>query len=144
MAGSSPSLSPEERAAVKARARELKQQATRADQKKAFDDAVSDMPPSERELVEGLHDLIAAKAPALHPKTMYGMPAWADGDDKVVCFFQGATKSSTRYSTFGFQPAARLDDGEFWPTAFAIEALSPATKKTIAALVEKAVAEDAP
>lgn len=133
-----PTLSAEERAAVKARARELKDQATLADQADAFAAAVAEMPDAERSMAERLHAVIGSAAPGLHPKTMYGMPAWADADDKVVCFFQAATKFKTRYSSFGFQPAARLDDGDFWATAFALTALSPATEKKIAALVKTA------
>jgi uncharacterized protein YdhG (YjbR/CyaY superfamily) len=134
----SPTLSAEERAAVRARAKELKNQATLADQAKAFSDAVAEMPSDERAITERLHAMVAAAAPGLHPKTMYGMPAWANADDKIVCFFQGATKYKMRYSTFGFQPAAQLDDDGMWPTAFSLNKLSDADEKKLAALVKKA------
>ena len=134
----SATLSAEERAAVKARARELKNQATLAAQAEAFTTAIAEMTAEERAVAEGLHALIGRAAPGLHPKTMYGMPAWANADNKVICFYQAATKYKTRYSTFGFQPEAQLDDGEMWETAFALTALSPASEKKIAALVKKA------
>jgi uncharacterized protein YdhG (YjbR/CyaY superfamily) len=138
VAQKSPTLSAEERAAVRARSKELKTQATLADQATAYRDAVAEMPSDERAIAERLAALIEKSAPGLHPKTMYGMPAWANADDKIVCFFQGRTKYKVRYNTFGFQPAAHLDDGDLWPTAFALNALSPAHEQTIAALVKKA------
>jgi uncharacterized protein YdhG (YjbR/CyaY superfamily) len=138
MAAKSPTLSAEERAAVRARAKELRTQATLEDQAKAFAEAVKEMPADERAITERLHAAIATAAPGLHPKTMYGMPAWANADDKIVCFFQGATKYKMRYSTFGFQPAARVDDGDMWPTAFSLNTLSAADERKLAALVKKA------
>lgn len=138
MAAKTPTLSPEERAAVRARAKELKNEATLADQAEAFADAVDEMPADEKRLAKALDAMVASSAPALHRKTMYGMPAWANPDDKIICFFQGKTKYKMRYNTFGFQPAAQLDDGDLWPTAFALNALSPAHEKMLAALVAKA------
>jgi uncharacterized protein YdhG (YjbR/CyaY superfamily) len=138
MAEKSTTLSAEERAAVRARAKELKTQTTLAEQAKAFDDAVAEMPPDERAITKRLQAMVADVAPGLHPKTMYGMPAWANADDKIVCFFQGATKYKMRYSTFGFQPAAAVDDGDMWPSAFSLNRLSPADEKKLAALVKKA------
>ena len=137
-ADKSPSLSAEERAAVRARAKELKNQATLADQAKAYTDAVSEMPADERAIAKRLGSLVEKAAPGLHPKTMYGMPAWADADDKIICFFQGRTKYKMRYNSFGFQPAAQLDDGDMWPTAFALNSLTAADEKKLAALVKKA------
>ena len=138
MAEKSTTLSAEERAAVRARAKELKTQTTLADQVKAFEDSVAEMPPDERAITKRLQAMVADVAPGLHPKTMYGMPAWANADDKIVCFFQGATKYKMRYSTFGFQPAAAVDDGDMWPSAFSLNSLSPADEKKLAALVKKA------
>lgn len=139
MAATARSLSPEERAAVKARAKELKNQATLADQKKLFDEALADMPADERKLADQLHAMVQKAAPGLHPKTFYGMPAWANADDKIVCFFQPMTKFKARYNTFGFEAAARIDDGGMWSTGFALVALSPADEQKLAALVTKAV-----
>jgi uncharacterized protein YdhG (YjbR/CyaY superfamily) len=138
MTEKSPTLSAEERAAVRARAKELKTQTTLEDQAKAFACAVAEMPPDERAITNRLRAMVADIAPGLHPKTMYGMPAWANADDKIICFFQGATKYKMRYSTFGFQPAARVDTGDMWPTAFSLTKLSPADERKLAALVKKA------
>jgi uncharacterized protein YdhG (YjbR/CyaY superfamily) len=86
-----------------------------------------------------LHELIKASAPDLSPKTWYGMPAYTNADQKVVCFFQSAQKFKTRYSTFGFQDAANLDEGNMWPTSFALKELTPAEEERIVALVKRAV-----
>ena len=132
----------EERAAMKERAQELKA-AARADKDKAEGESavlakIAEMPEPERALATRLHAIIKASAPALAPKTWYGMPAYAK-DGKVVCFFQSGKKFSTRYSTFGFSDAASLDDGALWPTAFALTELTAAAEARIAALVKKAV-----
>ena len=132
----------EERAAVKERAKELKAEA-RADKDRAEGEsaalaAIAAMQEPDRSMGERLHAIIKASAPALSPKTWYGMPAYAQ-DGKVVCFFQTAQKFNTRYATFGFNDTAKLDDGAMWPTSFALKKLTTADEKKIAALVKKAV-----
>jgi len=138
MAEKAPSLSAEERAAVKARAKELKVQATREGQSQSQRDAIEALTGEERSIADRLAAMVEANAPTLHPKTYYGMPGWANEDDKIVCFFQAASKFKVRYSTFGFDVAAELDDGDMWPTAFALNTLSAADEKKLAALVKKA------
>jgi uncharacterized protein YdhG (YjbR/CyaY superfamily) len=136
-------FSAEERAAMKERARELRAEA-RADRDREAGERdvlakIAEMPEPDRTMAERLHAIITASAPALSPKTWYGMPAYANKDGKVVCFFQSAQKFNARYSTFGFQDAANLDDGNLWPTSFALKKLTAADEKRIAALVKKAV-----
>jgi uncharacterized protein YdhG (YjbR/CyaY superfamily) len=127
----------EERAAMKERAQELKAEAGESDVLAK----IAEMADADRVMAERLHALIKAGAPALSPKTWYGMPAYAkDGD--VVCFFQPAQKFKARYATLGFNDKATLDDGAMWPTAFALVEWTPAVEKKIGALVKKAVAED--
>jgi uncharacterized protein YdhG (YjbR/CyaY superfamily) len=138
MAEKSPSLSPEERAAVKARAKELKLQATREGQLQSQREAIEALTGDERTMADRLSAMVEKAAPPLHPKTYYGMPGWANEDDKMVCFFQAATKFKVRYSTFGFDVAAQLDDGDMWPTAFALTTLSAADEKKLAQLVARA------
>lgn len=139
---SSGGLSDQERAAVKERARELKAEsrrgANRAAGEKALLEKVAEMPSPEREMAEKLHTLIMSEAPALMPKTWYGMPAYAK-EDKVICFFQSANKFNTRYATLGFSDSALLDDGTIWPTSYALTTLGPAEEAQIKALVRKAV-----
>jgi uncharacterized protein YdhG (YjbR/CyaY superfamily) len=132
----------EERAAMKERAQELKAEA-RANKDKAAGERdvlakIAEMPEPDRAMAERLHAIIKASAPALWPKTWYGMPAYAK-DGKVVCFFQSAQKYNSRYSTFGFQDAANLDEGAMWPTSFALTELTAAEEARIGALVKKAV-----
>lgn len=132
----------EERAAMKARAQELKAEA-RANKDRAVGEsdvlaAIAALPEPDRALAARLHEIIEASAPLLAPKTWYGMPAYAR-DGKVVCFFQSAQKFGTRYATFGFQPEANLDEGDFWPVGFALKELTPTVEATISALVQKAV-----
>jgi len=132
----------EERAAMKARAQELKAEA-RANKDKAEGEsavlaAIAAMQEPDRAMGKRLHAIIKASAPALSPKTWYGMPAYAK-DGKVVCFFQSAQKFNTRYATFGFSDAANLDEGALWPTAFALKELTAAGEAKIGALVKKAV-----
>ncbi len=137
----------EERAAMKERARELKAEASRGRRaKKARADGESDllakiaeMEEPDRAMAERLHALITASAPALAPKTWYGMPAYANEDGKVVCFFQSAQKFKARYATLGFNDAANLDDGAMWPTAFALKELTAAEEAKIVELVKKAL-----
>jgi uncharacterized protein YdhG (YjbR/CyaY superfamily) len=128
----------EERAAMRARAQELKAEARRADGEKALLAAVAEMPEPDRSMAKRLHAIVKASAPALAPKTWYGMPAYAK-DDKVVCFFQSADKFKSRYATFGFNDAANLDKGTMWPTSFAMKEMTAADEAKIGALVKKAV-----
>ena len=132
----------EEKAAMRNRVQELKAEA-RANKNKAEGEsaalaAIAAMPAPDRALAERLHAIITASAPALSPKTWYGMPAYAK-DGQVVCFFQSAEKFKTRYATLGFSDKANLDDGAMWPTAFALSELTEAVEAKIAALVKKAV-----
>ena len=128
----------EERAAMKERAQELKAAAKKADGESAVLAKIAEMPEPDRAMAERLHAIIKASAPALSPKTWYGMPAYAK-DGKVVCFFQSAQKFNTRYATFGFSDAANLDEGALWPIAFALKELTAAEEARIGALVKKAV-----
>ena len=128
----------EERAAMRERAKELKAAAGKADAEKDLLAKIAEMPPHDRALAERIHALIKASAPALAPRTWYGMPAYAkDGD--VVCFFQSAQKFGSRYATLGFSDKANLDEGTMWPAAFALKELTAADEAKIAALVKKAV-----
>ena len=132
-----------EREAMKARAQEMKAEA-RAGKDRALGEAdllakIKQMPAAERAIATKIHAIVAASAPGLAPKTWYGMPAWANKDGKVVCFFQSASKFKSRYSTFGFQDPARLDEGAMWPVSFAVKDLAAADEARIAALVKKAV-----
>ena len=132
----------EEKAAMKERAKELKAEA-RAQQDRATGEsdvlaAIAAMKEPDRSMAKRLHEIIKASAPALSPKTWYGMPAYAK-DGKVVCFFQSAQKFNTRYATFGFQHEANLDEGLMWPVAFALKELTAAEEARIGALVKKAV-----
>ena len=132
----------EERAAMKARAQELKAEAradkNRADGEKDVLAQIAAMPEPDRAIAGRLHEIIKASAPALSPKTWYGMPAYAR-DGKVVCFFQSAQKFKTRYASLGFSDAANLDEGALWPIAFALKELTVAEEARIVALVKKAV-----
>src|SRR5881398_27647 len=128
----------EERAAMRERAKELKAAAGKADGESEVPAKIAEMPEPDRAMAERLHALIKASAPALSPRTWYGMPAYArDGD--VVCFFQSADKFKARYATFGFSDKANLDKGAMWPTAFALKELTAAEEARIGALVKKAV-----
>jgi uncharacterized protein YdhG (YjbR/CyaY superfamily) len=133
----------EERVAMKERAQELKAAARRgprvdtADGESAVLAKIAEMPEPDRAMAKRLHAVIKASAPALSPKTWYGMPAYAK-DGKVVCFFQSAQKFKSRYATFGFNDEANLDEGAMWPTSFALKELTDAEEKRIAALVKKA------
>jgi uncharacterized protein YdhG (YjbR/CyaY superfamily) len=125
----------EEKAAMKARARELK---AKEDGETAVRAAIAAMSPQDRAIAEPLHELIKAAAPELAPKTWYGMPAYAR-DGKVVCFFRDAGKFKERYAMIGFNDGAKLDSGSMWPVAFALTELTAADEKKIRALVKKAV-----
>jgi uncharacterized protein YdhG (YjbR/CyaY superfamily) len=126
----------EERAAMKERAREAK---GKANGEAAALEKIAEMPKPDRVLAERLHAIIKESAPDLSPKTWYGMPAYANDDGKVVCFFQSAEKFKSRYATFGFNDAANLDKGVMWPTSFALKELTATEEKKISALVKKAV-----
>jgi uncharacterized protein YdhG (YjbR/CyaY superfamily) len=132
----------EERAAMKERARELKAEARANKDRAAGESAVlakiAEMPAPDRAMAKRLHAIVKASAPALSPKTWYGMPAYAK-DGKVVCFFQSTEKFKSRYATFGFNDVAKLDEGAMWPIAFALKELTAAEEAKIAALVKKAV-----
>jgi uncharacterized protein YdhG (YjbR/CyaY superfamily) len=134
----------EERAAMKERAQELKAEARRgpragkADGESDLLAKIAEMPKPDRAMAKRLHAIIKASAPALSPRTWYGMPAYAK-DGKVVCFFQSAQKFKTRYATFGFSDKANLDEGDMWPTAFALKELTAADEARIGALVKRAV-----
>ena len=130
-------FSDEERAAMKERAQEL--MVNKADGENAVLAKIAAMQGPDRAMGERLHAIIKASAPALSPKTWYGMPAYANKDGKVVCFFQSAQKFKTRYATFGFSDAANLDQGAMWPTTFALTKLAAAEEAKIAALMKKAV-----
>jgi uncharacterized protein YdhG (YjbR/CyaY superfamily) len=129
----------EERAAMKERAQELKAEARRADAEEALLEKIAEMPEPDRTMGTRLHAIVKASAPALTPKTWYGMPAYAKKDGKIVCFFQSADKFGSRYATFGFSDEANLDEGAMWPTSFALKELTVAAEKKIGALVKKAV-----
>jgi len=132
-------FTPEERAAMKERAEELKAEARKADGESTLLAKVAEMKGKDRAMGKRIHEIVKAGAPSLSPKTWYGMPAWANKDGKVVCFFQSAEKFKSRYATFGFSDQANLDAGAMWPTAFALTELTAADEKKIAALVKKAV-----
>jgi uncharacterized protein YdhG (YjbR/CyaY superfamily) len=135
-------FTPEERAAMKERAQELKAE-ERANRKKADGESdllakIAEMKGSDRAMAKRLHEIVKDNAPDLWPKTWYGMPAYAK-DGNVVCYFQSAEKFDSRYATFGFNDTANLDDGAMWPTSFALKKLTAVEEKKLGALVKKAV-----
>jgi uncharacterized protein YdhG (YjbR/CyaY superfamily) len=136
-------FSAEERAAMKERARELKAEERmmkdRAAGEKAVMEKIAEMKGSDRAMAKRIHAIIKESAPVLSPKTWYGMPAYANEDGKVVCFFTAAEKFKERYATFGFNATANLDEGNMWPTSFALTELTEAEESKIASLVKKAV-----
>jgi uncharacterized protein YdhG (YjbR/CyaY superfamily) len=135
----------EERAAMKERAQELKAETRRGPREKKADGEsavlakIAEMPEPDRAMAKRLHAIIKASAPALSPKTWYGMPAYANQEGKVVCYFTAASKFNERYATFGFNASANLDEGNMWPTSFALTKLTAAEEARISALVKKAV-----
>ena len=133
----------EERAAMKERAKELKaEQRSKKDRNAGERDLqakIAEMPKSDRDMAERIHAVVTANAPDLKPKTWYGMPAWANADGKVVCFFTPASKFKERYASFGFNADANLDEGSMWPTAWALTKISKGDEEEIARLVRKAV-----
>ena len=128
----------EERGAMKDRVKELKAAADKADGESDVLAKIAEMPASDRAMAKRLHAIIKASAPALSPRTWYGMPAYAK-DGNVLCFFQSAQKFKTRYATLGFSDKAHLDEGTMWPNAFALTKLTADDETTIGALVKKAV-----
>jgi uncharacterized protein YdhG (YjbR/CyaY superfamily) len=132
-----------ERAAMKARAQELKAQGRsgqkKADNERAVLDAIAEMPDADRVIGERIHALVTAHAPELLPRTWYGMPAYASPDGKLICFFKAAAKFDGRYAMLGFEDAATLDDGPMWPVVFAIVKWTPAVEKRVATLIKTAV-----
>jgi uncharacterized protein YdhG (YjbR/CyaY superfamily) len=128
----------EERAAMKERARELKAEQSKAASESDLLAKISELPEQDRVMAERVHAIVKASAPALSPRTWYGMPAYAK-DGKVVCFFRPAHKFKDRYATFGFNDTAILDEGHIWPTSFALKKLTPKEEARIGALVKKAV-----
>lgn len=133
----------EEKAAMRERAKELKAEARMSKDRAAGESAVvaeiAKMPEPDRSMAKRIHEIVKTNAPMLMPKTWYGMPAYANADGKVVCFFKAASKYNMRYASFGFQEAAKIDDGNMWADDFAIVKLTPAEEKIITALVKKAV-----
>ncbi|MFC0505272.1 iron chaperone [Micromonospora costi] len=136
-------FSADERAAMKARAAELRTQGKKgtkkADDLQAALDSIAKMAPEDRALAERVHVAVTTAAPDLSPKTWYGMPAYANADGKIVVAFKNSGKFNTRYSTLEFQDAATLDDGDLWPVSYAIQTWSPAVEKKIMELMEAAV-----
>ena len=135
-------FTPEERAAMKERAREIKAE-ERASKKKGEGESdvlakIAEMPEPDRVMADRLHIIIMAAAPILSPRTWYGMPAYAL-NGKIICFFQSAAKFNARYATFGFSDTANLDDGAMWPTSFALKELTANEETKIVALVKTAV-----
>ena len=130
-------FSDEERAAMKERAQELAAGEVKGES--AVLTKIAEMPEPDQAMAKRIHEIIKASAPALSPRTWYGMPAYADKEGKVICFFQSTHRFKSRYATFGFNDAARLDEGNMWPTSFALKELTTAEEAKIAALVKKAV-----
>jgi uncharacterized protein YdhG (YjbR/CyaY superfamily) len=128
----------EEKAAMRERARELKAEKNKAAGESDLLARVAEMPKADRVLAERVHEIVKSTAPSLVPKTWYGMPAYANDDGKIVCFFKSADKFKTRYATLGFEEAAKLDDGAMWPTSFALTELTAKDEAKITALVKKA------
>lgn len=135
-------FSDEEKAAMQERARELKAEERMKKDKAAGENAVLEkiaaMPEPDRSMAARLHEIIKTSAPSLRPKTWYGMPAYANADGKVICFFQNAQKFNARYATLGFNDDAKLDDGMIWPTSFALKELTPSVEARVSELVKKA------
>lgn len=128
-----------ERAAMKERAKEMKAQASKAEAESAVLEKIAEMPEPDRAMATRLHEIIKANAPSLSPKTWYGMPAYANAEGKIVCFFQSAQKFGTRYATLGFNDTANLDHGALWPVAYALKEMTAAEEARISELVKQAV-----
>jgi uncharacterized protein YdhG (YjbR/CyaY superfamily) len=136
--GAGSKFTAEERAAMKERAKELKSAKTKEEGERALLEKIAEMPKPDRVMAERLHAIVTKSAPNLSPKTWYGMPAYAK-DDQIVCFFKSADKFKSRYATLGFSDTANLDEGDMWPTSFALKELTAAEEARIGALVKKAV-----
>ena len=138
-------FTPEERAAMRERAKEQKAEERASKNRAAGESAVlakiAEMRGADRAMAERLHEIVKASAPALSPKTWYGMPAYANKDGKVVCHFQSAEKFNSRYATLGFSDQANLDEGAMWPTSFALKELTDTEEAKIGALVKRAVSQ---
>jgi uncharacterized protein YdhG (YjbR/CyaY superfamily) len=132
-------LTAEERAALKETIAERKAAAKGAEGESALLAKIAEMKGSDRSMAKRFHAIVTTTAPALAPKTWYGMPAYANEEGKIVCFFTPAEKFKERYATIGFNPTANLDEGNMWPTSWALQKLTDAEEKKIAALVKKAV-----
>jgi uncharacterized protein YdhG (YjbR/CyaY superfamily) len=132
-------FSAEERAAMKERARELKVAQSKEEAERDVLAKIAEMPKADRVLAERIHEIVKEAAPSLSARTWYGMPAYANDDGKVVCFFKSAAKFKSRYATFGFEEAAKLDDGPMWTTSFALKELTAEGEAKLGALVKKAV-----
>lgn len=136
-------FSTEEKAAMRERAQELKAEARRTADRAAREEAlkakIAEMPETERQMAVCLHEIITRYAPSLTPRIWYGMPAYANEQGKVVCFFQSAQKFGTRYATLGFTDAASLDEGSIWPTSFALKEWTPEVEQWMISLIQKAV-----
>ena len=132
-------LSAEERAALKETVQERRAAERGENDEKALLAKIAEMSGSDRAIAKRLHELVKSSAPSLSPKTWYGMPAYADQNGKVVCYFTPADKFKSRYATFGFNDAAKLDEGTMWPTSFALKELTSADAAKIGALVKKSV-----
>jgi uncharacterized protein YdhG (YjbR/CyaY superfamily) len=139
MSTKSKGFTAEEKAAMKERAQELKAEKNKADGEKTLLAKVAQMKGKDRVLAERIHEIVKTTAPSLVPRTWYGMPAWANENGNVVCYFQDAAKFKSRYATVGFSDQAKIDAGAMWPTCFAVTDLTPAEEKKLAALVKKAV-----
>jgi uncharacterized protein YdhG (YjbR/CyaY superfamily) len=132
-------LSAEEIAAMKETLKERKAATSKEEAEEAVLEKIAEMKGSDHTMAKRIHAIIKESAPALSAKTWYGMPAYANADGKVICFFQAASKFNVRYATFGFQPDAKLDDGNMWATSFALKELTAAEEARIVALVKKTV-----
>ena len=137
-AGKSTGLTAGEKAAMRETLKERKMAANKEAMEKALHEKIAEMDEPDRSLAKRIHAIVTSAAPELTPKTWYGMPAYANADGKVICFFQAASKFGARYATFGFQPDAKLDKGNMWETSFALIKLTATEEKKIAALVKKA------
>jgi len=129
----------EEKAAMKEAIKERKAAASKEEAENAVLEKITEMKGSDHTMAKRIHEIVKASAPSLSPKTWYGMPAYANEDGKVVCFFQAASKFNARYATFGFNDTANLDEDAMWPTSFALKELTAEAEKKIEALVKKAV-----
>lgn len=135
-----------EKEAMAQRSKELRAQAKgerkRQRGEEALREIIASMPESDRQLAQRIHGIVIGEAPQLWPKTWYGMPAYANDEDQVICFFQGAEKFESRYATFGFNDAATLDAGSVWPVAFAVKEITDREEGLFRSLVRKAVGAD--